>query len=132
MATKRKSSTSPKNPELEISSGRNRLLALSLVPFIAGVVFILAWAIDWELISPMDNQAYLGLLFILSGFALANLFQKKWLLFAGWSLITAADLLLLTKIVVWVQVAALVLAAAGLALLGVAFFQQFQKYQAQR
>jgi hypothetical protein len=126
MAANRKGKPTSKNKQTELGAGQNRMLALTLVPIVGGVLLVIAWAIDWELVRPLEDQAFLGLLFILLGFTLSNLFQKKWGLMAGWGLLTAADLLLLILPVFWIQVAALILAAAGLLLLAIEFYRQYQ------
>lgn len=131
MAAKRESkkSTSKEHSRLPRQS---IFLALSLVPLIAGAIFIIAWAMDWDLVGAGENQHYLGLLFILLSFTLSNLAQQKWLLAAGWATLTVADLLLLTQPVLNVQVPALVLAGVGLVLLAIEFYRTFQRNQSSK
>jgi uncharacterized membrane-anchored protein len=117
------SAQSPANP----SRWKNILLALTLVPIIAGVVLIAAWALDISLVGALESQVFIGLLFILLGFTLSNLAQGKWGLFAGWLLLTIADTLLLLVPALPVQIVALALAVIGLALLAVEFYRQYQR-----
>jgi hypothetical protein len=127
MTANQKKTTIAKKTKSVRTPGQTRLLALTLVPIIAGGLLVIAWAVDWELVPPLENQAFLGLLFILLGFTLSNLIQKKWTLAAGWGLLTLADLLLLTQRVIWIQIGALALTVAGLLLLAVEFYRQYQQ-----
>jgi hypothetical protein len=108
---------------------QNVWMSLTLVPLVAGAILIITWALDWELVGDLENQHFLGLLFILGGFAFSNLIQRKWIVFAGWALVTLADFLLLTAGggSDAVATAALVMAGLGFLLLVVEFVRQFQK-----
>lgn len=106
---------------------RNLLLALTLVPLIAGVLFITAWAFDIRLVGRLEDQAFLGLLFILAGFALSNLIQGKALLAAGWTLLFIADFLLLTQVRIQVQIPALILAVLGLGIILFEFYRHYRR-----
>jgi hypothetical protein len=102
-------------------------LSLSLVPMIAGLIFIVAWAFDFELIKPLSNQISVGFLFFLISFAMSNLFQRRWNLFIGWTLLMLADLT--TLIIVNslpAQIFGLVLALAGLVFLGTEYFKRIR------
>ena len=91
-----------------------RLLSLSLVPIVAGVVLIGTWALDISVIGSLDNQPLVGLFFILLGFALSNMFQKLWRLAVGWALIALADILLLVPAQDVVRYAAIAIGIVGL------------------
>lgn len=106
---------------------RSLLLALTLVPLVAGVLFIVAWAFDVRLVGRLEDQAFLGLLFILAGFALSNLIQGKALLAAGWTLLFIADFLLLTQVRIQVQIPALILAVLGLGIVLFEFYRQYRQ-----
>ena len=96
-------------------------LALTLVPLIAGALFILLWAFDMILWEDSLAQALIGVLFILFSFAANNAFQRKWILAAGWGLLGVADLLLLTSMDLRWQIPALMAGfiGAGLILYGI-------------
>lgn len=102
-------------------------LALTLVPLIAGVLFIAMWALDFYLWEPGENQAMIGLLFILLSFALSNAVQRNWILATGWGLLTVADLLLLVVVSLPVQIAAIAAVVIGLGLLLFEFYRRFQQ-----
>lgn len=107
------------------------LLALTLAPMILGVVLIGAWSLDITLIGELEEQIFVGLFLILFSFSLSNLLQKKWGLFAGWGLLTIADLLLLRLVDLRVQIVALVLAALGMGFLIMEFYRQYRKQSQQ-
>lgn len=92
-------------------------LALTLVPLIAGILFIILWAIDIYLWADPLAQALVGVLFILLSFAANNALQRKWVPAAGWALLLVADLLLLTSMDLRLQIPALVAGFAGSGLL---------------
>jgi len=94
-----------------------RLLSLSLVPIIAGVVLVALWALDINVVGSLDSQPLVGLFFVLLGFVMSNALQQLWRLALGWALIAAADILLLVPAQDAVRYAALALGAIGLALL---------------
>ncbi len=102
-------------------------LALTLVPVVAGIIFIATWALDIDITGNMENQIYVGMLLMLTGFIFSNLLQKRWRLFAGWTLFAIADLLFLLFVNIYVQAAALFLAIAGLFLLGFEIFRRMQQ-----
>jgi hypothetical protein len=102
------------------------LLALTLAPLILGVALIGAWSLDITLIGDLESQIFIGLFLILVSFTLSNLLQKKWGLFAGWGLLTIADLLLLRLVDLRVQVVALALAAIGMGFLIMEFYRQMR------
>ncbi len=92
-------------------------LALTLVPLVAGVLFIVLWAIDLYLWDDPLAQALIGVLFILLSFAANNSLQRKWVAAGGWGLLFLADLLLLTSMDLRFQIPALVAGFAGAGLL---------------
>lgn len=94
-----------------------RLLSLSLVPIVAGILLIAAWALDINIIGPLDSQPLVGLFFVLLGFVMSNAFQQLWRLALGWALIAVADILLLVPAPDIVRYAALATGAIGLGLL---------------
>jgi hypothetical protein len=100
------------------------LLALSLVPLLFGLILIGAWLLDWDLLGSLENQIVVGTLFVLFSFAASNLLQGKWLLGAGWVLLMAADWLVLTTRLTWIQIAALVLGILGAILVGFEYFRR--------
>jgi len=109
--------SSASRPSDELRPWPRRLLSLSLVPIIAGVVLIALWALDINVIGPLDSQPLVGLFFVLLGFVMSNALQKLWRLALGWLLIAAADILLLVPAQDAVRYAALALGAIGLLLL---------------
>ncbi len=92
-------------------------LALTLVPLVAGIVFIILWAIDVYLWPDPLAQALIGVLFILFSFAANNALQRKWIASGGWGLLCLADLLLLTTLDLRLQIPAIVAGFAGAGLL---------------
>lgn len=105
-------------------------LSLSLVPLVAGLIFILAFAFDYDLFGAKENQLSIGFLLFLLSFAMSNAFQQRWNLFAGWTLLMLADLvtLLITQSLP-AQIAALVLAVMGLIFLGREYFRRIRANQ---
>lgn len=120
----KKKSSGRKKSRNSRSPLENILLALSLVPFVAGVLLIAAWALDWDLLGSLDDQIVVGTLFILLSFAASNLIQRRWLLGTGWFLLMVADALLLTAHIISIQIAAGVLGVAGSMFLGFEFFKR--------
>jgi hypothetical protein len=110
--------------EVQRSPWQNVFLALSLVPLVAGALLILAWALDWDLIGALENQVYIGILFLLLSFTISNLVQQRWLLFAGWLLLLVADFLFLVWVNPLAQILAGVLGIVGAILIGYRYFQQ--------
>ena len=92
-------------------------LALTLVPLVAGVVFIILWAIDIYLWEDSLAQALIGVLFILFSFAANNALQRRWVLASGWGLLGLADLLLLTTLDLRLQIPAIIAGFAGAGLI---------------
>jgi len=131
MAAKKKLQKSPTRQKEERPGWKNLILALSLVPLIAGIFFIIAWALDWDLIGSLENQVYVGILFILLSFAITNLVLQRWLLFAGWLLLGIADLLFLFWVNPSAQIAAAVLGIAGAGMIGFRYFQQIAQHAPQ-
>jgi hypothetical protein len=131
MASKKASTKSRNKRQTPEPTWMRALLALTLAPLILGVVLIGAWSLDITLIGELENQIFIGLFLILFSFSLSNLLQKKWGLFAGWSLLTIADLLLIRLVDLRVQIIALALAALGMGLLIMEFYRQFRRQSQQ-
>jgi len=92
-------------------------LALTLVPLVAGLLFIILWAIDIYLWDDPLAQSLVGILFILFSFAANNALQRKWVPAGGWGLLFVADLFLLTSMDLRFQIPALIAGFAGAGLL---------------
>ena len=118
--------TAPKNNPKDKKAGNPVLLALTLLPLVSGVLLLGAWALDITLVGTLDSQIWLGALLILCSFALSNLVQKNWMLFAGWTLLVAADVLLLMIINFQVQMIAFGIAAVGIILLSTEFYRRWR------
>ena len=108
------------------SLGKNLLLTLTLVPVVIGLLLILAWALDLEILEN-QSEIQVGIFFFLLGFALSNVLQKKYGLAAGWGALAIADLIILTWWNVWAQVIAAVAGLAGLVFLGIEFYKQYRQ-----
>jgi len=108
-------------------SWKNILLALTLLPLVAGVLLIIAWALDWDVTGSLENQVYVGILFILLSATLSNLAQKNWPLFIGWLFLFIADLLFLLIVNPSFQLVAGALAIAGGGIIMFRFFQQISQ-----
>jgi hypothetical protein len=111
-------------------SWHQRFLSLSLVPIVAGVVLIAAWALDFNIIGSLDNQPFIGIFFILLGFVMSNVFQKLWRLALGWALIAISDLLLIVPASDALRYAAIAIGAIGLMLLIVEIAARVRQGQA--
>ena len=107
------------------SLGKNILMTLTLVPVVLGLLLILAWALDMEILEN-QSEIQVGIFFFLLGFALSNVLQKKYGLAAGWGSLAVADLIILTWWNVWAQVMAAIAGLAGLIFLGIEFYKQYQ------
>ena len=108
-------------------SWRRLLLALSLVPMVVGMLLIGAWALDLYFFDNPQTQTLVGILFILFGFAVSNVLQKKRDLAVGWSLLTVSDLVLLLWVQLWAQIIALIAGVVGLGFLMAAFYQRWKE-----
>jgi len=108
------------------SPGKNILLMLTLVPIVIGVLLILAWALDFEILAN-QSEVQVGLFFLLLGFALSNVLQKRLGLAAGWGALAVADLIILTWWNIWAQAIASIAGLSGLIFLGVEFYKQYQR-----
>lgn len=131
MANKRRYATGSRSPlaqkpKEEIRSLR-LLMALTLVPLVIGGLLILGWALDIFLWENAITQIYVGILFILTSFALSNGLQKHWYAASGWALLAVSDVVLLVVINLFSQIAAFGLGAIGLLLLGMEFYRRWQK-----
>lgn len=109
------------------TAGKPILLALTLVPLVAGVLLIAAWSLDIALLADLDSQLWVGVLFILVSFALSNLFQKRWGLFIGWCLIAISDILLLSILNFTVQVIAIAIGVVGVILVLIGFYRVYRQ-----
>ena len=106
--------TSKKNKKKARSSlGKNIILTLTLVPVIIGVLLILAWALDFEILEN-QSEVQVGIFFILLGFALSNALQKKYRLAAGWGALAFADFIVLSWWNIWAQAIAAIVGLVGL------------------
>ena len=118
--SKHKKKPSPKRS----SPGKNVFLALTLVPFVLGLILIGAWVLDIEILDNLQSQITVGILFFLLSFAASNALQKRWRLAAGWGILAVADLIVLAWLDIRAQIVALSVGSVGAALLGFEFFRQ--------
>ncbi|RPI88285.1 MAG: hypothetical protein EHM40_22425 [Chloroflexi bacterium] len=125
--SKRSSKAQKAGSAVPSSPGRNVLLALTLVPLIIGLLLIGAWVLDISIFDDPQSQVTVAVLFLLLGFALSNVVQKRWRLAAGWGLLMLADLVILVWLEVWAQAAAIGLGLLGLAFLGIEFYGQYRQ-----
>jgi hypothetical protein len=123
--------TSKKSKKRDRSSlKKNVLMTLTLVPVVLGLLLILAWALDMEILKN-QSEVQVGVFFMLFGFALSNLLQMNRGLAAGWGALAIADLIILTWWNLWAQVIASVAGLAGLVFLGIEFFKRFRQDRAE-
>jgi len=108
------------------SLGQNVILMLTLVPVVIGILLIVAWALELEIFSN-QSEVQVGVFFLLLGFFLSNVLQKKYGLAAGWGALAAADLIVLTWWNIWAQIIASVAGLSGLIFLGIEFYKQYQR-----
>ena len=109
------------------SPWKNILLALTLVPFIIGVILIGAWVLDLELLENPQSQVTVAIFFFLLTFTLSNAIQNRWRLAAGWGLLAIADIVTVAWLNLAAQIIAIVLGVVGVILLGIEFYQQYQQ-----
>lgn len=114
------------------SPGKNVFLALTLVPFIIGVILIGAWVLDLELLDNPQSQVTVGIFFFLLAFTASNAVQKRWPLAAGWGLLATADLVTLAWLNLAAQIIAIGAGLIGLLLLGIEFYKQYQQGKKQK
>jgi hypothetical protein len=112
------------------SLGKNILLTLTLVPVVIGLLLILAWALDMEILEN-QSEVQVGIFFLLLGFALSNTLQKKYGLAAGWGSLAVADFIILTWWNLWAQILAGTAGLAGLIFLGIEFYKQYRQDKAE-
>lgn len=112
------------------SPARNVFLALTLVPFILGLILIGAWVLDLAVMDTPQSQVTVGVFFFLLAFTASNLFQKRWRLAIGWGLLAVADLVTLAWLNLAVQVAALAAGLGGFVLLALEFYAQYKMNKA--
>jgi hypothetical protein len=108
------------------SPGKNVLLMLTLVPVVIGLLLIVAWALELEIFAN-QSEVQVGVFFLLFGFALSNVLQKRFGLAAGWGALAIADLIVLTWWNIWAQAIASIAGLSGLIFLGVEFYKQYQR-----
>lgn len=106
---------------------KNIALTLTLIPLGAGLILIIAWALDWNVIGVVESQVWVGVFFLLLSFVFSNLIQQRWLLFCGFLLLSIADLLFLLWVNINAQAIAGVLGVIGLGLIGYQFFKQISQ-----
>ena len=125
---KKSSKKNTKKPSTKRSSpAKNVFLALTLVPFVIGVIFIGAWVLDLEVLDTPQSQVTVGIFFFLISFVASNAIQKRWRLAAGWGLLAVADIVTLVWLNVAAQIVALSIGLIGVILLGIEFYSQFQQ-----
>jgi hypothetical protein len=130
MAPKKRPTQSKPDQARRAAAGKNRLLTLTLVPLIVGILLIGAWALDLTVLANNESQLLSGILFCLLSFALSNALQRRWWLAAGWGLLVLSDLILLISLALWAQVAAIVVGLLALAFLIVEFSRQYRENRA--
>ncbi|MGD8405352.1 MAG: hypothetical protein PVJ21_16965 [Anaerolineales bacterium] len=108
------------------SLGQNIILMLTLVPVVIGLLLIVAWALELEIFAN-QSEVQVGIFFLLLGFFLSNILQKKYGLAAGWGALAAADLIVLSWWNIWAQVIASIAGLSGIIFLGVEFYKQYQR-----
>jgi len=108
------------------SLGKNVILMLTLVPVVIGLLLIVAWALELEILEN-QSEVQVGIFFLLLGFFLSNVLQKKYGLAAGWGALAAADFIVLSWWNIWAQVIASIAGLSGLIFLGVEFYKQYQR-----
>lgn len=123
VTSKQKNTPSPKRS----SPGKNVFLALTLVPFVLGVILIGAWVLELEIFDNSQSLVTVGVFFFLLSFAASNAFQKRWKLAAGWGLLAVADIVTLAWLNLAAQVIALSLGLIGVVMLGIEFYYQYQQ-----
>jgi len=121
-----KKSSKKNTKKKRTSPGKNILMMLTLVPIVIGLLLILAWALDLEILAN-QSEVQVGLFFLLLGFALSNVLQKRLGLAAGWGALAVADLIVLTWWNIWAQTIASIAGLIGLIFLGVEFYKQYQR-----
>jgi len=125
-----KKASKKKKKKERSSLGKNILLTLTLVPVVLGLLLILAWALDFEILEN-QSEIQVGVFFLLFGFALSNVLQKKYGLAAGWGSLAVADLIILTWWNIWAQAMAAIAGLAGLIFLGIEFYKQYKQDKAE-
>jgi hypothetical protein len=127
MAKKSSKKSTKKTSTKRSSPAKNVFLALTLVPFVIGVIFIGAWVLDLEVLDTPQSQVTVGIFFFLISFVASNAIQKRWRLAAGWGLLAVADIVTLVWLNVAAQIVALSIGLIGVILLGIEFYSQFQQ-----
>ncbi|GAB4504217.1 MAG: hypothetical protein Fur0043_12100 [Anaerolineales bacterium] len=112
------------------SPARNVFLALTLVPLVIGIILVGAWVLDLEILDDSQSQVTVGIFFFLLAFTASNLVQKRWRLATGWGLLAVADLVTLAWLNLAAQITALLVGLAGIVLLGLEFYAQYQRQKA--
>jgi hypothetical protein len=122
----KKSAKKNKRKKKRNSLGKNILLTLTLVPVVLGLLLVLAWALDLEILQN-QSEVQVGIFFLLAGFTLSNTLQKKYRLAAGWGSLAVADLIILTWWNIWAQGVASIVGLVGLTFLGIEFYNRYQQ-----
>lgn len=129
--SKQSSKNKKKSSSIKVSSpGKNVFLALTLVPFVIGIILIGAWVLDLELLENPQSQVTVGIFFFLLTFTASNAIQKRWRLAAGWGLLAIADLVTLAWLNLAAQIVAILTGVVGVIMLGIEFYQQYQQGKA--
>lgn len=122
--------TSKSNPNVRAkplrSPGRNLLMTLTLVPLVVGIILIGAWVLDINIFDDPQPQIIVGIFFFLLSFTASNAVQRKWIISGSWGLLAIADIITLIWLNVAAQTVAILIGIAGLVLLGVQFYRQYQ------
>ena len=113
------------------SPGKNVFLALTLGPFVLGLILVGAWVLDIEVLDDLQSQITVGVFFFLLSFAASNVVQKRWNLAAGWGILAVADLIVLAWLNVWAQAIASVIGLIGIVVLGIEFYKQYRLNRAE-
>jgi hypothetical protein len=100
------------------------LLALTLVPLVAGVLLLAAWAFNITVWGSPQAQLVVSGLFIFFSFAASNALQKKWFLACGWALLMVGDWLLWTFTTTSLQITSFIVGGLGLIILGFEYFRR--------
>jgi hypothetical protein len=110
-------------------SWKNFFLLVSLLPIAAGVLLIIAWALDL-LVWDAPIQISIAIFSLLLGFTISNAAQQNWVLTAGWLLLAVGDLLFLSPRIE-ILYGAIALVAAGILLVVFELARRFLKQKKQ-
>ena len=111
---------------------RQQLLLLTVVPMVAGLfLFISSWA-GWVVVGTAEEQAVIGALVMLLGFAASNAVQKTWTLAAGWVLLGVAIWLMVTPPSPALRYLGMTFGVGGIVLILVEFTRRYQAREDRR